>query len=390
MRFPELLEQDMSEAQKVIFRHAVASPRGRLGPPTSVLLRCPALALRTQRIGDYVRFGSSLPARISEFAIIITARYWSAPYEWNAHCQLAIKAGLSVSTATALAAGELPAGMNEDEAAAWDFCTELHRDKQVGDATFAPALKQFGEQGIAELTVLCGYYSLISICLNLNPRAWPAGAPPQLADLPQERVIPLRSLVGAALETDQGPDRFPELREEQMSEAQRTAVREIVAGPARSVSMPIGVLLRSPELAMLVQRVAEYLRFDSGMPARLMHFAVIITARYWRSETMWHAHSRSAMEGGLPACVVADLLAGRTPAGLQPDEEAVHRFCTELHRDKSVTDDVFDQAMKVLGEQQTVNLMAVCGHYTLAAMALKLARKALPAGVALVFSSPGA
>jgi len=386
MRFKDLQFSEMNEAQQAVHRHACDSPRGRLGPPTNLLLRCPTLAIRSQQVGDYLRFGSSLPARISEFAIIISGRYWSAPYEWNAHCQLAIKAGLGVDTATALAQGRRPPAMKEDEAAAYDFCTQLHRRKEVGDGAFSAALKHFGETGVIDLTGIAGYYTVISMCLRLNPRELSPGLPPVMEDLPNDRIFPAEDAAGDVSGTS-GPDRFPDLDEAAMSDAQRAVLREILAGPAGKLSTPGKVLMRSPELARRVQKVSEYLNFERELPPRIMQFAVVITARYCRAETMWHAHSRLAVEAGLPESVVADMLKGAHPSGMSPDEDAVYRFCTGLHINKSVDDSDFDDVMKILGERGTVEMMAVCGYYTLAGMMLKLARKPLPAGVRAVFAA---
>ena len=178
MRFKELLENEMTDAQKEVYRAACASPRGRLGPPTNVLLRNPHLAKQSQKVGDYVRFQSGLPRRISEFAIIITARYWTAQYEWFIHCPLAIKAGLSTETAAQLAQGLRPTSMTEDEVAAYDFCMEMHQSKEVSDTTYHAAIKHFGEEGMVDLIGTLGYYTLISMCLNVNQVPLPPGATP--------------------------------------------------------------------------------------------------------------------------------------------------------------------------------------------------------------------
>jgi 4-carboxymuconolactone decarboxylase len=177
MRFKELTESDMTPAQRAVHGEICAGPRGRMGPPTNVLLRCPELANHSQKIGEYIRFGSTLPSRIMEFVIIIAARYWDAHYAWNSHCPLAIKAGLSPEVAAGLAQGKRPPGMKDDEAAAYQFCTELHHDKQVSDATFDAALKQFGEQGVVDLIGGSAYYTLICMALKVNKKTLPAGTP---------------------------------------------------------------------------------------------------------------------------------------------------------------------------------------------------------------------
>lgn len=382
MRFRVLVESDLTDAQLAVYREVCAGPRGRLGPPTNVLLRCPELAGRTQKIGEYVRYQSSLPSRISEFAIMTAARYWTSQYEWQAHCPLALKAGLGQETADQLAAGKRPDGMKEDEAAAFRFCSELHWNKSVSDAAFNGAVAHFGEQGMVDLIGASGYYTLISMCLSVNQKSSADGVPPPLAPMkPGERLCD----APAAEARPAGGGRLPDLRDEEMSKAQRTACQVLSSGPGKSVSTPMKVLLRSPELAMRAQKVSEYLRFQARLPAALAQFGIIIAAKHWRAETMWHAHSLQATEAGLSPAVVAGLAREGRPVGMTPKEDAVYQFCTELHRDKRVSDSAFSAAMEQLGEQATVDLIGVSGYYTLAAMVLKVAHKALPPGTATVF-----
>lgn len=184
MRFKELSTSEMTDEQRKLHDEIVAGPRGRMGYPTNVLARSPGLAIHTHKAGEYVRFRSSLPRRISEFAILITARHWNAQYAWHAHYPLAMKAGLSPDVAAALAQGKRPAGMKDDEAAAHDFCTELHRNKEVSDASFSTALKQFGENGVVDLIGVSSHYTLICMTLKVNQQTVPPGVPlplPQLA-----------------------------------------------------------------------------------------------------------------------------------------------------------------------------------------------------------------
>ena len=117
-------------------------------------------------MSDFLRFNSTLPRRLSEFVILITAREWTQNYEWAAHHRLALEGGLSPDIAAAVADGRRPDGMAEDEEALYEFCTALHRDGRVSDATYARALNEFGEQGIVEMVVLSGYYTLIAMVLN--------------------------------------------------------------------------------------------------------------------------------------------------------------------------------------------------------------------------------
>jgi len=173
----------LTEAQRKVYEAIAGGPRGGVRGPFNALLRSPELADRAQKTGEYIRFNTSLPPRLSEFAILITARYWGSQYEWHAHHPFALKAGLPPKVAEDLAQGRRPAGMTEDESSVYDFCSELHRDKAVSDATYATALKRFGERGVVDLIGVSGYYTLVSMVLNVDRHPLPGGAAPQLPPL---------------------------------------------------------------------------------------------------------------------------------------------------------------------------------------------------------------
>src|SRR6202035_3237383 len=149
-RFSPLQLDQLSPEQQKMATVLVTPPRNSQlnSGPFNVYARSPGLGLLLLQVSDYVRFNSSLPPRLSEFAIMIAARQWSQPYEWRAHYPLAIKGGLDRQVLVDLGAGTKPQGMKEDETALYDFCTELYRDKNVNDITFKAALAKFGERGI--------------------------------------------------------------------------------------------------------------------------------------------------------------------------------------------------------------------------------------------------
>ena len=180
-RMPPILDQEMTEAQKAAVEEFRAA-RGEPGGPWAVILRSPELLNRLRGVSDDLRFNSSLPPRLSEFAILITAREWTQNYEWAAHHRLALEGGLSPDIAAAVADGRRPEEMADDEEALYDFCTALHRNGRVSDVTYARALAEFGEQGIVDMVGLSGYYTLIAMVLNtartpLRPDATPALEP---------------------------------------------------------------------------------------------------------------------------------------------------------------------------------------------------------------------
>jgi 4-carboxymuconolactone decarboxylase len=154
-----------------------------IGSPFNVYLRSPILADQLRRVAEYIRFNTSLPARLNEFAILITARQWGSQYEWFAHHRLALKAGLNPAVAEDLAQGRRPAGMQDDEAAIYNFSQELHTTHGVSDAAFKAVLDRFGEQGVMDLIAVNGYYVMVSMVLNVDRTPMPGGAKPPLPQL---------------------------------------------------------------------------------------------------------------------------------------------------------------------------------------------------------------
>jgi 4-carboxymuconolactone decarboxylase len=134
--------------------------------PWIPLLRSPELLVRTQALGEYLRYRSVFPPPLSEFIILITARHWSQPYEWGLHCPIALRAGVEQATADAIGQGRRPDGMSEEQAALYDFCTELLETRTVSDETYARAHARFGEAGVVEAAAIVGYYAMLAAILN--------------------------------------------------------------------------------------------------------------------------------------------------------------------------------------------------------------------------------
>jgi 4-carboxymuconolactone decarboxylase len=181
---PPIPADKMTDAQKKAVAEFTAA-RGTLSGPWVALLRSPEVVNRARLLSDYLRFNSSLPPRLSEFIILITARQWAQQYEWNAHHPLALKGGLNPEIAKAVAEGRRPQHMAEDEEAVYDFCIELHRNHSVSDATYARALSKLGEQGIIDMIGLNGWYTLVAMVLNTARTPLPASATPALAPFPR-------------------------------------------------------------------------------------------------------------------------------------------------------------------------------------------------------------
>ena len=166
-RLPPLAESAMNDAQKKAAAELIAGPRGGVKGPFIPLMRSPDLMDRIGRVGEYLRFKSALPQRLNEFTTCVVSRRWSQQFEWAIHYVAAEKAGVPRAVLDALAQGARPAGMQEDEALAYDFYAELDRGSGVSDATYARALALLGEQGVVELTSLIGYFTLMAMILNV-------------------------------------------------------------------------------------------------------------------------------------------------------------------------------------------------------------------------------
>lgn len=180
-RFSALTAEAMTPEQKRVADAIQAGPRGAgLRGPFNALLRSPELCDVVQRVGAFVRFGTSLPQKLNELAIIMAGRKWTAQYEFHAHRRLALAAGLSPAIADAVAANKRPAAMAEDETVVYDFVSELLATGQVSDATFQRAKAAFGERGVIDLVGAVGYYSLVSMVLNVARVPLPAGVEPPL------------------------------------------------------------------------------------------------------------------------------------------------------------------------------------------------------------------
>jgi 4-carboxymuconolactone decarboxylase len=137
--------------------------------PFVALLASPELLTKVSALGEYLRYRSALPPRLSEFTILVTAAHWRQPYEWDLHAPIALKAGVTQATLEALTAGERPPALAEDEAALYDFCRAVHERTQPGNALRARAVQAVGEQGVIDAIGICGYYALLAMVLNSQP-----------------------------------------------------------------------------------------------------------------------------------------------------------------------------------------------------------------------------
>jgi 4-carboxymuconolactone decarboxylase len=167
-RFQPLSYDTMTPEQKMLVDSILSGPRTSLDGPFNVLLRSPEMGDLAQKFGAQMRFHSSIPPRLNEFAILLTARHWTAQFEWQAHHKNALAAGLSPAIIEAVGAGKRPASMQPDEEAVYNFCTEVLTTKQASDSAFQAAKGKFGERGVVDLLGVMGYYQFVSMMLNVD------------------------------------------------------------------------------------------------------------------------------------------------------------------------------------------------------------------------------
>ena len=183
-RFPQLEPSQFTPRQQQVADAIQSGPRGGgLRGPFNALLRAPELCDLVQRVGAYVRYGSSIPAALNELAICMAGRKWTAQYEFYAHRKLGIAAGLNPAILDAVADCTTPVGMSTDETIVYNFVTALLGNGSVPDALYQPAVTRFGENGVMDLVGAVGYYSIVSMVLNVADVQLPDGEPKPLKPL---------------------------------------------------------------------------------------------------------------------------------------------------------------------------------------------------------------
>jgi 4-carboxymuconolactone decarboxylase len=184
-RLLALTEDKLDDTQRALLASMRAGPRGdrvRLGGPFGVYMHSPRYGDLIQQLGAFVRFETSLPPRLSEFAILCTARLWRAQYEWHAHAPIAEKAGVKPEAIADLKAGRTPKKAAKDERAIYDFVQELYKKRRVSERTYKRVQGFLGDKGAVELTGLLGYYAGVSMTLNVFNVPLPDGATPYFAE----------------------------------------------------------------------------------------------------------------------------------------------------------------------------------------------------------------
>ena len=182
-RMPPIPADKLTDAQKKAIEEFKAARSVDISGPFVAMLRSPEVMNRARAMGDYLRFRSSLPPRLSEFVILLTARRWTQQYEWNAHAPLAVKGGLNADVVKAIAEGRRPEKLAEDEEIVYLLFDEIQRTQSVSDGTYARAVGKIGEQGVIDVMGITGYYTMLAMVMNTARTPLPDGAKPALGPL---------------------------------------------------------------------------------------------------------------------------------------------------------------------------------------------------------------
>ena len=177
-RFPQLTKEQLTNAQKPLADEILKVSSVGLGGPYNPLLRSPVLGQRMFDLLHYLRWETSVPLKLNEFAILIIGHQWRSQVEWFAHAPLALKAGLSPDIVAELKAGKRPSNMPAEEAAVYDFVTELTTKHAVSDETFGRAKKLLGDQQVVDLTTVSSTYISIAMLLAMSEETVPPGKEP--------------------------------------------------------------------------------------------------------------------------------------------------------------------------------------------------------------------
>ena len=157
---------DMTERQRQIHEEIVSGPRSQVRGPLAIWLYRPELADRAQRLGQYCRYDTSLEPRLSELAILTTARIWDAAFEWQAHVPHALAEGVDSSIIDSLGVDQTPDFANEDEEIVYRVTREINTTRQLSDGTYTQVIKILGVEATVDLIGLLGYYALISMTIK--------------------------------------------------------------------------------------------------------------------------------------------------------------------------------------------------------------------------------
>jgi 4-carboxymuconolactone decarboxylase len=359
-RIPYLTAEELSAEQRCLAEKLAASRGGRLVGPGAFWLRNPALAAQADAWRLLMERHTSLPQRLSELAILVANRHFTASYAWCRHAAAASRAGLDRAVIAALADRRQPMFSDPMEAMVYDVSRELLETTGLAEATYARALAALGPERLVELVALVGYGCMLSLAVNtFEPDPFPddqalvpAGPPPTTSACPPggARLLPLQDAA--------------------WSDAQRRLATHLAGGSPSRVTGAYAIWLRTPEIAERAFQYEQVLYGNLAVPLPFIELVVLVAARLWTADALWAEHQDQALAAGLRADLIAAIAAHRTPREASADEALVHAFASELLTQGRVGDDTFALAVARFGYQTVVELVGVAGFYSMVALTL--------------------
>ena len=360
-RIPYLTTEEMTDTQRRLAEKLAASRGGRLVSPGAFWLRNPALAEQADEWRLLMERRTSLPRHVSELAILVANRHFSAPFAWCRHALTAARAGLDQAVIDALEARQQPALNGDMEQAVYRVAKELLETTGLSDATYRRGLDTLGQQGLIELVALVGYGCMLSLSVTtFEPDAQPGDVCSFSPGEPPPTTYANHSA---------GP-RLAPLQDIALSDRQRRLSEALETGSPARVKGAYAIWLRTPEIAERAMRYEQTLHESLSLPASFIALPVLVAARFWAADGLWAVSRELASDAGIDAEVISAIAENRRPSFASEDESIVYAFATQLLAQGRVSDDVFNRSAARFGYQMVVELVGVTGFYSLAALTL--------------------
>lgn len=360
-RIPYLTTEEMTEAQRRLADKLAASRGGRLIGPGAFWLRNPALAQQADELRLLMERRTSLPRHLSELAILVANRHFSASYAWCRHSLAAVRAGLDPSVIDALEARQNPTFHDAMENAVYSVAKELLETTGLSDATFGRGLHVLGQERLIELVALVGYGCLLSLAINtFEPDPQPGD------DCSFSSGGPLPTTYARSSEGL----RLAPLQDLALSDRQWRISDALEMGSPLRVKSAYAIWLRTTEIAERALHYEQTLQRNLSLPQSLIALAVLVAARFWTADDLWAVYRELASDAGIGADVISAIAENRMPSFASEDESIVHAFANQLLAQGRVSDDTFNLSVTRFGYQMVIELVGVTGFYSLVALTL--------------------
>jgi alkylhydroperoxidase family enzyme len=370
-----LTRDDMRDEASARIYDALAStgsdpPRGTL----AVALYSPATAMALGRIDTYLWTESSLEPRLLELLSLIAAREMDLAYEWSAHYQTALQAGLPPAVIEVVRMNEPIAGVSNLDALVIDFGRQLFRSRHVDSGTFAALVQRHGRQGAFDIIMALTYHMLAGVLQRAvdqrPPEGWDPAALPTVAGIGTPTGRP-GDFVALGPRPPLPPDvyedsyyRFPLLRREELNSRGREIFDRLVGNDRDAAPRgPVGMTFNSPELVEPIQQLNTALRVDGVLDTRMAEIVIAATGREMNSQYQWTVHGAAAAQAGAGQRVLDAIRVDGDLSGLEDRDAVAIAFTRELFRDEKVQLETFAAAVDLFGAQGTVEIAALIGDY---------------------------